>query len=92
VLLVYDADSSQTKKKRQTKVISPEVTSNRKSASKGAKKQKLAHSGKKASSSSSSLSKAPHSPGNVFLTKNFVCWISVFKNLFETMCFFVKFV
>ncbi len=66
---VFFVDSA--KKKRKTKdAASPDVA--KKSVSKGAKKQKLGHSGKKSSSSSSSYipkssKAAPNSPGNFFL-------------------------
>ena len=68
-------DSGKKKRKAKT-AASPDVV--KKSVSKGAKKQKLGHSGKKSSSSSSSYvpkssKAAPNSPGNFFFVK--ILWV-----------------
>jgi hypothetical protein len=63
------------KKKKGTSTVSPDVS--KKYVEKGPKKQKLAHSGKKSATSSSSYKtksskNAPNSPGK-FIFVNFVC-------------------
>ena len=87
VLRLYYVDSSKKKRKLQTKVISPEPVKNSNSVSKGAKKQKLGHSGKKPESSSSSSSMAaPHSPGTFVC--EILCGVNRFLKTGIDVCFF----